>query len=252
MIGAGNLAWHLAKAFKAKNHKIVNIYSNSLDSAEKLAQMAGSIAVPEIQMIDNNADLYIIAVSDKAIGLVLESGFFNNKKVVHTAGSISMEVFGEKIKHAGVFYPLQTFSRLRNIEFSEIPVLIEANNSWFENYLVEIAKNISNKVLKINSEQRMKIHLAAVFANNFVNYMLSLSKKFCIENNLDFGLLYPLISETALKAIEFGPEISQTGPARRNDIESIERHLELLSSRPELHEIYKVISKHICLAYKEL
>jgi predicted short-subunit dehydrogenase-like oxidoreductase (DUF2520 family) len=252
IIGAGNLAWHLAKTFIAKNYKIVNIYSNSLDSAHKLAEMAGSVAVPEIHMIDDNADLYFIAVTDKAIGQVLESGFFNNKKVVHTAGSISMEVFVENIKHAGVFYPLQTFTRFRNIEFAEIPVFIEANNIWFENYLFEFAKNITNRVLKINSGQRMKIHLAAVFANNFVNYMLSLSKKMCIENNLDFGLLYPLISETALKAIQLGPEISQTGPARRNDIESIERHLELLSSKPELHDIYKVISKHICLAYNEL
>ncbi len=252
MIGAGNLAFHLSKALTEENHEILQVYSRTISSAQILAAQIGAKATSNIQLLDKSADLYIIAVSDMVIAQIIEQLDFSNKKVAHTAGSVSIQVFNPEFKNFGVFYPLQTFSKSRNVNFKEVPVCIEANNEQFELFLFDLAKQISDSVWRINSDQRKKLHLSAVFANNFVNHLYFVAKDIISSTNIDFKILHPLILETAHKLLELDPKSAQTGPALRNDSESLKKHLELLSSTPEYQAIYKMITDDIYLKHKRL
>ena len=252
MLGSGNLAFHLSNALLGANHQIIQVFSRTINSAEILAKQLNTNAISSLQEIDNNADLYILAVSDKAISHIINGFDFSNKKVVHTAGSVALSVFGCEYQNVGVFYPLQTFSKSRKLNFKEIPICIEANNPQFELFLTHLANQLSEIVLKITSKQRAQLHLAAVFANNFVNHLYSISKNIIVKSDIDFNILKPLIKETALKIFELSPENAQTGPAIRNDAGSLEKHLELLSSSPEYQAIYKLISEDIRLKYNNI
>jgi predicted short-subunit dehydrogenase-like oxidoreductase (DUF2520 family) len=252
LLGAGNLATHLSKSLFDANHEIIQIYSRKLNSAEALANKYGCHAISEMNNLNNDADLYIIAVSDHAISEFAKNDFFINRKVLHTSGSVELSVFNPEIKHYGVLYPVQTFSKSRSVEFCKIPICIEASNKEFELFLEKLASQLSVLVYQIDSFQRKRLHLAAVFANNFVNHLYYISKDIISKENLDFNLLLPLIKETASKVFEMDPLLAQTGPALRNDIDSLEKHLELLSSMPEYLDIYKIITNDICLKHKEL
>jgi len=165
--------------------------------------------------------------------------------VVHTAGSVAQNVFKNYSKNYGVFYPFQTFSKNKEVNFSEIPICIEANNEKFENKLINLAKKLSENVYKMNSEQRKYLHIAGVFANNFTNHMYYIASEILKQKNIDAEIINPLIKETANKLEKLSAYNAQTGPALRNDTESIKKHLNLLSSQPEFMEIYKLISKDI-------
>jgi len=252
MIGAGNVAFHLSKALVAANHKILQVYSRTMSSAETLAKQLGVDATCNLQMLDKEADLYIIAVSDKAIAQIVEQLDFSNKSVVHTAGSVAISVFNSEIQNYGVFYPLQSFSKARNVNFNEVPICIEANNLQFDWFLMDLAKQLSESVWSIDSMQRKQLHLSAVFANNFVNHLYFIAKEIISKTNIDFKILHPLIIETAHKLLELDPKSAQTGPALRNDTESLKKHLELLSSTPEYQDIYKIITDDIYLKHNSL
>ncbi len=246
IIGAGNLATHLSKALQKSGFKIAQIYSRSDSSARLLANMLKTQYTTDINRIDSNASLYIIAISDDAIKPLADQLPLTSQLVVHTAGSVPMEVFAGKLHNYGVLYPLQTFSKSRPVNFAEIPIFLEANTSSGLQQLKQIAEKISRKVYHAATNERLQLHLAAVFGCNFVNYLYHLSAEIVRQTGFDFEVLSPLILETARKAIASGnPQSVQTGPAIRGDSNVMQKHLDLLTAHPEWQKIYALLSKNI-------
>ena len=249
IIGAGNVATNLAKVFKSKLSADVHIHNRTENSAKQLADKLQTTYSFDINELPVEADLYVISVSDDAISELCQNAVLkekiNNKLVVHTAGSISSEVLKELSANYGVFYPLQTFSKFKQIDFKSIPLCLEANSGFNYNTLSKYAFQISDDVRKISSEQRKYIHLAAVFANNFSNRMFSIAEKLLKEQDIDFDILIPLINETVDKIQKKSPNKVQTGPAIRNDEEVLNKHSELLKEHPDLQKIYSLVSENI-------
>ncbi|MCK5822997.1 MAG: DUF2520 domain-containing protein [Bacteroidales bacterium] len=242
-IGAGNLATNLSLTLKNAGFSIVQIYSRTEKSAKELAQKIDCDYTIDINNL-KKADIYFFSVGDKIIPKLLECNNFENKFIVHTAGSISIDVFKNITDNYGVFYPLQTFFKERIVDFKNIPICIEANNLKSLQLIEKIANDVSNDVRLINSDQRKIIHLAAVFACNFVNHLYSISADILNKGNIPFDILKPLIIETANKIIDNDPQKVQTGPAVRNDAQIIEKHLKMLDD-DNLKNIYRLISDDI-------
>ena len=225
LIGSGNVAQHLILAFKKSlDVEIIQVFTRSQKNSSHL--------IDNIKITSNfselkNADVYIIAVSDNAIADVSSQIPFTDKLVVHTSGSLSMKELDSK-NRKGVFYPLQTFSKDKEVDFSQIPICLEAENVNDYKTLETLAKSISNVVISINSEQRKALHVAAVFVSNFVNHLYKIGNDICLENNIPFDILKPLILETANKIETLPPNQAQTGPAKRNDTTTINTHLDFL------------------------
>lgn len=245
ILGAGNVATHLSIALKKAGFSIKSIYSKTIESAKELALKVDSHYTNEISEIPVEADLYIISVKDTVVEEIIKHLNLKNGVIVHTAGSISLDVFENQFKNYGVFYPLQTFSKSRNIDFSNIPICIEANNKQLEIKLLNLANNLSSSVYLINSEKRKILHLAAVFACNFANHMFSAATVILDQSGVSFDLLKPLIIETAQKAIDSNPIKAQTGPAVRNDQNVIHKHLEMLKDNSEFEKIYSFVCDSI-------
>ncbi len=245
LIGAGNVATHLGLAFLNKGLIIEQVYSRTALSANSLAAKLHAVPVIRSEEIMPGADLYIISVSDDAITEIVKKINFGESPVVHTSGTVPMDIFKQSAPAYGVFYPLQTFSKDREIDFSTVPVLIEASDPQLERMLADLGNLISARVQVCDSEKRKIIHLAAVFACNFSNFMYTLSEEILSSQQLSFDLLRPLILETAGKVMRQNPRDAQTGPAIRNDRSVMETHLQLLAGDPEKHEIYKILSKPI-------
>jgi predicted short-subunit dehydrogenase-like oxidoreductase (DUF2520 family) len=251
LIGAGNLATHLGKAFSKAGIQIIQVYSRTLDSAGTLGKILGTAFTNLTEEIDLGADLILVSVKDDAIGQVLDQVDLRQQLIVHTAGSVPLDFLKKYSARCGVFYPLQTFSKGREIDFSDIPVCIEANSAKILNELRELAGKISNAVYEISSEERKILHLAAVFACNFVNHFYYISDQLLEKEGLAFDLLKPLIRETAAKVMTMDPYEAQTGPAKRFDETIINKHLELMDNRPDLREIYSFVSRSIFQAHKK-
>ncbi len=249
LIGAGNLATQLGKALHQKGKKILQVLSRTQESADLLAGQTGSAAIINPNHLIKDADLYILAVPDDEIHRISDAITFHEQLIVHTSGSVGMEVLKDASANHGVFYPLQTFSKIRDVSFSDIPICIEA--SCEENYvsLTNLAEEISNDVRRINSSQRQTIHLAAVFASNFTNYMYAIADEILEKENISFDIIQPLIRETAKKIEKKSPKDTQTGPAFRKDLKIIEKHLQLLKNDPDKKEIYELFSKLIVESY---
>lgn len=245
LIGSGNVASHFALALKKTGNEIVQVFSKNIVNANTLSEKINAQAINRLSDIQDNAGLYIISVNDKAIAGILSSIDFSTKNVVHTAGSVPLSVFPENIKNAGVFYPFQTFTKNREIDFSQVPLCIEANNKGFEEFLLNLAKQLSKNVQLIDSEKRKYLHLSGVFACNFVNHLYNIAGKILKQQNIDSKIILPLIKETAAKIEKLTPLQAQTGPAVRNDTESLKKHIDLLTSTPEYQKIYKWFSKQI-------
>ena len=248
IIGSGNVATILSKVFVNKGFSINQVFSKSKINAEilikKLVCNQQIRATDCIAELDDTSDIYIVCVKDDAITTVVNQFLFKDKLIVHTSGSVEINVFKE-FNQFGVFYPLQTFSKDNEIDFINTPFCIEGNNKETTQLLMEFAKIISTKVFELNSKQRNLVHLAAVFACNFSNYMYAIAEEITTKNNIDFDILKPLILETA-KKIEFqSPKETQTGPAKRKDINTIQNHLQLLDGNDGIKEIYQLISKSI-------
>jgi len=245
IIGAGNMATNLSFNFQKNGFNILQIYSRTLNYAKKLAEKLGVTYTDNFEEIEQFADFYIICVSDNAISEILEKIDLKNKFLIHTAGSVDLKVFEKHTENFGVFYPLQSLKKDFVHNFKEIPICVEANNLENQNILMKIANQISDNVRIINSEQRRKIHLAAVFANNFTNYILACAYEFCDAENIDFNIYKPLINNTINRAFEQNPINNQTGPAIRGDEQTIKKHLEMLKNYTELKKIHKFVSKKI-------
>jgi len=245
IIGAGNVAYHIAKAINNAGYNIIQIISRTRNAAEELANEINAEGIDDFQKIDLSVDLIIIAVNDDDIINVISKINFGDSLLVHTAGSVDMNIFEPYLINYGVFYPVQTFSKAREIDFSDIPICIEANNNSNQNLLLQFAEKICKNVSIINSSQRKKIHLAAVFANNFVNHMYHVSSNLLSDEGIPFDILKPLIKETAMKVMDNTPNKMQTGPALRNDNIIIKKHLEMLNNYKELQKIYRFVSENI-------
>jgi predicted short-subunit dehydrogenase-like oxidoreductase (DUF2520 family) len=245
IIGAGNLATQLGLTLYNEGYFISQIYSRNLKNASLLAKKIKGEAITDLKNLSSDSSIYIIAVKDDAIESVAGQLNFKDKIVVHTSGSIPIDVLKHCSKNYGVFYPLQTFSKEKSVDFKTIPVCIEANNSKTSTTLQYFAKSISENVKKVNSEQRKKIHLAAVFACNFSNYMYVVAEKILKKDKLSLDLLKPLIEETASKIKNYSPSVVQTGPAIRNDKKTMVAHIKLLSKEKDLQKIYTLLSESI-------
>lgn len=248
--GTGNVAFHLAKNLKLKGYNISGVWSRDFSHAQTFAKTNDSQAFETVSELRSNADLIIIAVADSAIKDVAQNiGEFNGI-VVHTAGSVGMDVFQGIFKEYGVLYPLQTFSKDIPVSINEIPFFMEASSIDILLKLKKIASELSAKVYEADSRQRMLLHVAAVFAGNYSNLMYILSNELIKASDLPPEVLHPLITETARKAITGDPLKTQTGPARRNDSITIEKHIEALASLPEYAELYRLLANIIIKKYE--
>jgi len=245
IIGSGNVATHLAAAFKNAGHAIVQVYSRDMQNASLLAYHVKAEAIDSLEQINPETDLFVIAVKDDAIEPIAAELAKYNKMIVHTSGATSLQILQKHAQNAGVFYPLQTFSKTRELNFNTVPLCIEGADDKIASTLNELAYTVSQNVYRVNSEQRKTLHLAAVFACNFPNYLYHMSQQLLTEKQLPFDLLRPLILETAEKVQEHLPADVQTGPAVRNDEKTMASHLEQLQENPDLQAIYKLLSQGI-------
>ncbi|WP_299551098.1 DUF2520 domain-containing protein [Seonamhaeicola sp.] len=241
ILGAGNIGTHLYKAFKnAENStvnqwynrsiKTINKYKNEVDITDDLSQL-------------KEADVYILSVSDEAVAAISKALPFENRLVVHTAGSINIHDLDRKNRR-GVFYPVQSFTKDADLDFSNIPICIETLEKPDYHILKSLASGLGGPVKKVNSNQRKVLHLAAVFVNNFSNQMYRIAHEIVESEAAEFDLLKPLIMETARKIQDMSPYMAQTGPAKRNNLKTIKKHLALLEN-DQHKEIYKLITKSI-------
>jgi len=248
-LGAGNLATNLAMALKTRGHEIVQVYSRTEESAEQLARKTVAEPITSLNRLVHDADLYVLSVKDDAIARVLENFPVHEGFLVHTAGSIPMDVLKGYAARYGVIYPLQTFSKERLVDFNTIPVCLEASGSSDLAFLEELMSDLSANIYHIDSRQRGYIHVAAVFACNFSNFMMAMAQDILQEHDMPFDIMAPLIQETVEKAIENTPVPSQTGPAIRGDQQTMERHLKLLAGSDKLQNLYRFVSNTISNYY---
>ncbi len=249
IVGCGNLAWHLAKqlsglkkfdlfVYNHKENKLLNDFKTKFTCVIKT----------DLKNIVQDADYYFICVSDKSITSVSKKLKPNNSNalVMHTSGSKSISELGKGIKNKAVLYPLQTFSKSDSINWAEVPIAVEANSSNNLQRIKKLAALFSINVLSINSNERLKLHLSAVFVNNFTNALYNAADNFIATNinnkAVNFNILLPIIKQSANKLNTLSPAKAQTGPAKRNDTEVMKQHLKLLKNEKTLKKIYKQLS----------
>jgi len=245
LIGSGNVATHLGAAFKNAGHTIVQVYSRNANHAALLAYHLGAAPTNDLACLTAETDIFIIAVKDDAIANVARELTKYQKILVHTSGSTSLEVLSDCTPDAGVLYPLQTLSKNKEVDFSVVPLCIEDTGNNITDKLNELAYTVSKSVYRVNSEQRRTLHLAAVFACNFPNYLYTVAQQLVEQSGLGFELLRPLILETAQKVQVAFPGQVQTGPAARKDETTMAAHLQMLDNDPQLKELYKLLSQAI-------
>ena len=246
LIGAGNLATHLGKALHAAGHDMVQVFSRTMQSAETLASLLDAEPLTDMAQVRDDADVYIFSVKDSALEQLISQLCGGEKKVfLHTAGSMPMSVFREKALHYGVLYPMQTFSKQREVDFSIIPCFIEANDEFAQKQIEGLAVQISHRVYQLSSEDRRYLHLSAVFACNFANHCYAVSQELLQQHGIPFDVMLPLIDETAAKVHGMTPKEAQTGPAVRYDENVIGKQIRLLENQPYFQKIYDCMSKSI-------
>lgn len=267
LIGAGNLATHLGKALHAAGHDMVQVFSRTMQSAETLASLLDAEPLTDIAQVRDDADVYIFSVKDSALVQLVaqfcrhdadglgEDGAVNalrkakkgehERVFLHTAGSMPMSVFEGMAQHYGVLYPMQTFSKQREVDFSIIPCFVEANDEFAQKQIEGLAREISGRVYQLSSEDRKYLHLSAVFACNFANHCYAISQELLEEHGIPFDVMLPLINETAAKVHEMMPKDAQTGPAVRYDENVIGKQSKLLENHPHFKKVYDSMSKSI-------
>jgi predicted short-subunit dehydrogenase-like oxidoreductase (DUF2520 family) len=241
VLGSGNVAQHLIQAI-VTNSNLNLVQAFARNSENLISVLPKEKICCDLQNLAE-ADVYILAVTDKAIEEITKNLPFKNRLVAHTSGSSSLDIISDKNRKA-VFYPLQTFSKNKAINFKEVPICLEAETTDDLLLLKEIASILSNSVYEIDSNQRKSLHVAAVFASNFTNHMYALAEKICVDNAVDFEILKPLILETSDKIKYLSPTEAQTGPAVRKDTQIIATHLNFIPNN-DTKEIYKLLTKSI-------
>ena len=251
LIGAGNVAWHLGPALEQSGYNIIQVYSRTIESAEKLGSMMEVPFTDSLTDLSQEADLVLLSVSDEAIESI--TGEIQGKYtfLVHTAGSVPADVFEGAAEHYGVLYPLMTFTMVRPLDLRSVPICLEPSSESINQVLRKMASSLSDHVYHIEFEERKKLHIAAVIASNFSNHMYHLAMEFLSAEGLEFNMLEPLIRETVDKAMQIHPADAQTGPAKRDDRIVIESHLEQLKGKPELQKLYTFVSDSIRRKFSE-
>jgi len=245
IVGTGAVATTFISHFLSQDISVVQQFGRTIPKNPRLP------FTNDYKNIRTDADLYIIAVSDDAISEIVKYFPKVNGIVVHTAGSVRLDILRSKFKNCGVLYPLQSFSKNRNFDFQSIPFLLEANNKETENSLNSFIHQMADNIQIVTYDERLQIHLAAVFASNFSNHMNTIAQEILSEKNIDVSLLKPLLQETCDKILTSNPKDAQTGPAKRNDVKILEKHSQMLASNPNFQEIYKLVSKSITDFHKE-
>jgi len=248
LFGSGNVATHLGRALVKAGHRVIQVYSPTRTHAEALAAELGAEPI-DYPSIAKPADIYLISVKDDAITAVstqLSVGL--GTLVLHTAGSVSLDALSHHVRR-GVLYPVQTFSKSRDIDVSGIPFALEAAQEADYALLSALAGSLSERVFPCSSDQRLALHVAAVFACNFTNHLYAVAAGILERHRLSLDLIRPLILETAHKALVHEPHSIQTGPAVRNDTGTMAKHLTILESAPALQRLYRLISEHILDAH---
>jgi len=245
IIGAGNVATYCAIAFRSKGYNIVQIYSPHILLANALAERVQAAPCASLEEISPDSDFYIIAISDDALKSFAEKFRVKDKIVLHTSGFHEIDVLKNVSSRHGVLYPLQTLNKNSPMPEPRFPICIEASDNDTLQKIKLLAQSIDGDVHIVSSQRRKVLHVAAVFANNFGNYMFSLAEKILQKEKISFGLLRPLIRSTAENVMHRSPSEVQTGPAKRGDEEILKAHLEILKDDPELKSIYELISSGI-------
>ena len=247
LIGAGRLATNMGKALYAAGHEVAQVFSRTQSSASVLASVLNSVAVTQLYDVVNDADVYVVALKDDALEALLPDicRGKSDAVVLHTAGSMPMDVFKPYANHYGVLYPMQTFSKEKELDFSKIPCFIEANDDQSLQLIRALAESISGRIYEMSSDDRRYLHLAAVFACNFANHCYALSAEILAQHGVPFDVMLPLINETARKVHVLSPVKAQTGPAVRYDERIIKKQAELLRDNPPVKELYELMSQSI-------
>lgn len=247
LIGAGNLATQLGKSLKKAGVIISQVYSRTEDSARTLGELLEAEWLTDIKALRDEADIYIFSVKDSVLCELISEVCKSrgDKLFLHTAGSMSMSCFEGKALRYGVFYPMQTFSKTKDVDFECIPVFIESNSIETEDVIRGLANKLTQRVIRLSSADRKYLHLAAVWACNFTNYCYTVASDILGEHGIPFDVMLPLINETTEKIQKISPKEAQTGPAVRGDRNVMSKQLELMNGKEDLQELYKMLSKGI-------
>lgn len=249
IVGAGNLAWHLSHVFTNHGIKVDKIMNRSLEPARHLALEIGAKYTKDLGASNTGSDFTILAINDSSLAETIHKINVADTIVLHTSGSADIDIFFGKVENYGILYPFQSFTKNIAIDFSNVPVCIEASDEITLQSIFRLASAISSKVYIMSSEKRRILHVAGVIANNFTNHLIARTFDFLEENDIDNQIVLPLIEETFNKIKLIGPREAQTGPARRKNMDTIERHLMILEKEPELKNLYNVISESIIAYY---
>lgn len=250
VLGSGNVAYHLVKALSSSKINILQIFSRNLETGQELANLSNSNYTNKISSIVKDADAYFFAMNDTANEMISSQiSISKDKLLLHTAGSLSMDIFKGKTKNYGVFYPFQTFTKEIDCDFSKVPICVEASNKATLKSLKELAGKLSCKSIEIDEEKRKNLHLSGVFACNFMNHCIYIGEKILEKSDISRDILEPLLEQSFRKALSIGAKDSQTGPAVRMDHQIIGKHIDMLGESSIESDIYKIISKSIYKTY---
>ncbi|HEX5150110.1 MAG TPA: DUF2520 domain-containing protein [Parafilimonas sp.] len=244
IIGSGNVAVALGKLFKENNHAVNEVVGRNAITVRNLAETLGTGFCFSLDQMNTNSDMFVIAVKDDAVAEVSAQLNLHEKIVVHTCGSVSIKALEQTSKNYGALYPLQSLRKELNYS-PVIPLLVDGNNDSTRQTIFNLASSVSDSVIIANDEMRLQYHLSAIIVSNFSNHLFALAKEYCDKNNTDFKLLLPLIEETVHRMHYYDPADMQTGPAARGDEITLQKHLVLLQSLPELQKIYELMSESI-------
>lgn len=248
IIGAGNVAWHLAPALEEAGHEITAVYARTKQGAQEVTKRLYTTEPKlDLDFSDSRAELFLLAIKDDAVAEVADAIILpEGSTLVHTSGTLPLDILSySSASFTGIFYPLQSFTSGQKLDLSEVPFLIESADQEVLQKLKKLAKSLSSHCYVVKSKDRKAIHAAAVFASNFSNHMIRISEEIMRRQGLDYEMMKPLIIETISKSLQIGAKKAQTGPAIREDYETLEDHFRFLNFNPEWAEIYRLISQDI-------
>jgi Domain of unknown function (DUF2520)/NADP oxidoreductase coenzyme F420-dependent len=243
MIGSGNTATVFGRLCKKNGHQVIQVMSRNEAHAKTLADELGCAWANYNGVTDMGADLYLVAINDSVLFDLDKSFSLGNKLIVHTAGSVTKEVLKGISSHYGVLYPLQSLRK--EMEPASIPLLVDGNTEETTGYIESFAQTISPLVTRTDDDSRLKLHVSGVVVNNFINHLYTMTEAFCQKEQVDFKLLLPLIQETTRRLTDFSPKDVQTGPAVRNDVFTLDKHLRVLATHPKLKYLYLKLTDSI-------
>ncbi|MCB0699909.1 MAG: DUF2520 domain-containing protein [Chitinophagales bacterium] len=249
--GTGNTAWFMATRLVKAGNKCLGVWGRNIEHANDLADVINAPVLHELSQIKDDADGCILAITDNAIEDIAKQLSFEHTTLIHTAGSVSRMVLQPYAQHAGIMWPVYSIVKDNLPKHREIPIVIKGTTDHSEEVLKKLVADISDICYTISWEQRQWLHLCAVMSNNFVNHMMAISEEICNKQQIPFSLLYPIVNQTTERIKHASPKKLQTGPAKRNDVNTIEKHLEMLAQNPQWKELYESITTSIDKMYRK-